>query len=732
MKIFLFILFCFISISLIAEETTRVKRYAILVGANDGGDERAILRYAETDAKMVADVLFDIGGIDPSSSILLLNPDMEALKRSFKKIESIMSQDSDDVRSELIFYYSGHSDEEGLLMREDHYYYQDLKSALTATNADVKIGILDSCSSGAFTQLKGGKHNAPFLIDDSVKTSGHAFITSAAEDEAAQESNRLQASFFTHFLVSALRGAADTSADGKVTLHEAYSYAQSETLARTERTQAGAQHASYDFRLSGSGDVVLTDLRDADSTLILTANDYGRFFIRDSKDNLITEVNKKSGNPVNISVPSSNYTVIKEVDGMYWKQKVNLAYGAKREARISNYSSFVPESNVIRGKSNDYIEYELNVPETTAVFNWSKRDKLRIVKFDFLPISKGRTLEGTQISLANLIADDVYGAQLSIFLNVGGGDFTGIQSSSFFNVIGGNVENYGFQFSSFFNWVSHGSDSLVVQGGGLFNWIGQDTEGFTFQGSSLFNTIGGNAHSFTSQIAGLYNTAGNLPGLQISSLFNKASDVKGLQLTGAINIGNEIKGAQISSIANKADDVYGGQISLVNIADYVYGFQIGLININQDIKGIPIGLINVSLNGMKHLSYHFNTTTDQHYLNYQFGSSYLYHLLYIGLPENPDLFEKFSLGAGGGFHIPLSKIYGELEASVRSNLTNLPGEELKYHSSDVIIGAKVGVPLWDDISIYGGINIEFPEMMDENYVDEFGLSRNTFIIGVRI
>ena len=38
-----------------------------------------------------------------------------------------------------------------------------------------------------------------------------------------------------------------------------YRYAFDETLARTENTQAGPQHPSYDIQLTGAGDLVLTD-----------------------------------------------------------------------------------------------------------------------------------------------------------------------------------------------------------------------------------------------------------------------------------------------------------------------------------------------------------------------------------------------------------------------------------------------------------------------------------------
>ena len=163
-------------------------------------------------------------------------------------------------RTEIVFYYSGHSDETGLLLGADRVSYQEIRTWVEQTGADVRIAVLDSCASGALTRAKGGVHRPPFLVDTSSAARGHAYLTASSENESAQESDRLGAAYFTHYLVSGLRGAADVSHDGRVTLSEAYQYAFTETLARTETSRGGPQHASYDFQLTGKGDLVMTDL----------------------------------------------------------------------------------------------------------------------------------------------------------------------------------------------------------------------------------------------------------------------------------------------------------------------------------------------------------------------------------------------------------------------------------------------------------------------------------------
>ena len=138
---------------------------------------------------------------------------------------------------------------------------------------------------------------------------GHAFLTSSAATEAAQESDRIRASYFTHYLVSGFRGAADLSGDGRVTLNEAYQFAFNETLRRTVDTKGGAQHPSYDINLSGTGDVVMTDVRQTGATLVLGEDLDGRFFIRNAAQELVVELYKPRGRTVELGVEPGAYEV---------------------------------------------------------------------------------------------------------------------------------------------------------------------------------------------------------------------------------------------------------------------------------------------------------------------------------------------------------------------------------------------------------------------------------------
>ncbi len=255
------------------------RRYALLVGANDGGPGRVTLQYAHRDAESMSEVLTQLGGVDLGDRTLLLDPTPQTLDAAMDGLQARI--EVSDSRAEVIFYYSGHSDEEGLLLSGSHYSYSRLREALDALPADVRVAILDSCASGAMIRSKGGQRIAPFLVDESNNVGGFAYITSSAADEVSQEADRIGGSYFTHYLSTGMRGAADLSGDGRVTLDEAYAFAYEETLARTERTQHGPQHANRANHLSGEGNLVLTDLHLTSASLVLDEVLDGRALIRD-------------------------------------------------------------------------------------------------------------------------------------------------------------------------------------------------------------------------------------------------------------------------------------------------------------------------------------------------------------------------------------------------------------------------------------------------------------------
>jgi hypothetical protein len=244
----------------------QVERFAVVVGNNLGSAGDAPLRYAESDAARVAEVLREVGDVKPQDLVLLRGDDAETVRRTLIAVnERIRAQGGQTV---LFVYYSGHADAESLHLGSSRLELAELEQLVRGSAARFRLLVLDACRSGALTRVKGGAPVPPFdvQVSERVPGEGAVFLTSSSASEDSQESDELKGSFFTQALVSGLLGAADTDGDGKVTLREAYAYAYETTLRASSRSWAGTQHPTFQYEFRGQGDLVLTTLQDTKGT----------------------------------------------------------------------------------------------------------------------------------------------------------------------------------------------------------------------------------------------------------------------------------------------------------------------------------------------------------------------------------------------------------------------------------------------------------------------------------
>ncbi len=332
------------------------RRFALLVGANNGGDDRVTLRYAVDDARAVQKVLEEMGGILPDDSRFLAEPSREAFFKEIKSLTEEVKQAKKNFRRvEVIFYYSGHSDEENLFLGKDRVSYKEFKDLITSLGADVRIGILDSCASGALTLPKGVIKKPPFMMDTAYDMKGYAFITSSKATEAAQESGRLKRSFFTHNLISGMRGAADRNQDGRITLSEAYQFAFDGTLNQTEKTMAGPQHPVYHIEMSGTGDVVITEIWKSTAVLVLKEELAGKIYIHNKDNVLVVELQKLAGREISIGLDADRYRIINIDDKTIWEAKVSLSTGKSSYLDPSKFSQADKIPTQLRGSLPSFL-----------------------------------------------------------------------------------------------------------------------------------------------------------------------------------------------------------------------------------------------------------------------------------------------------------------------------------------------------------------------------------------
>lgn len=339
-----------------APEAAARRRFALVVGANDGGRSKQ-LRHAVSDARAFAKVMESLGGVRPVDAIFLQDPDPAELQRGLIALrEKVEGQRATLGQSELVFYYSGHSDESGLWLKGLRFPYSELHRALDAVRPEFSIAVLDSCQSGTFARAKGGTWVAPFLADRATSVHGQATLTSSSATEVSQESDRIGGSFFTHNLISGLRGAADVSRDGRVTLGEAYQFAFNETMARTQNTVAGAQHPAYEMALAGTGDVVLTDLHGTAAVLSLPVAEEGRFFIRDGEGRLVAELNKRAGAPIDLGLEEGTYTVAVVRNKKWSSATIAVRSGKAIPLDPAAFQAAAAEAYAVRGVEGGEVE----------------------------------------------------------------------------------------------------------------------------------------------------------------------------------------------------------------------------------------------------------------------------------------------------------------------------------------------------------------------------------------
>ena len=594
----IFILLVAASFSAASGNSGTINRYVFAISSNYGGEGRPHLRYAEFDAKSFAAVIGEMGGTPKQNIIFVKEPKVSELEKQFDALDSRLKKNAGNGREEVLIYYSGHADENGLRLGNELVAWQKFRKRVDALNADVKIAVIDACGSGAITRAKGGAQVPAFMIDQSSDMKGYAFITSSTQDEASQESDKLKGSFFTHSLVSGLRGAGDLSGDGKVTLSEAYQFAFNETLQKTETTIGGAQHPSRDMSLTGTGDVVMTDLRSTKAGLGLAENLEGRVFIRDEKGELVAELYKKSGRAMSLGLPAGNYSVRLEKPAEYQEAKVVLQEGKIQNLASANFKAVAAEETVSRGEIG------------------GKNFNSRIDSLDHC--GKYRVT----FNAADLEPNPRKGLMLGIFFNKSDDILLGTQVSLIGSVA--KKEMHGAQVS------------------GLFNMEFEKIEGI--------------------QISGIFNYTDTLKGAQLSSGANiaKVSDLqiglgniskKSKVQVGVLNVSENVNVQ--AGLMNVAKETNAPQVSVINFGWKTHGRQFGLINFVGYADKTPIGLLNFVGNGVWNVTGSINEMSATAFA-FHFGTAYFFTSIEMsrelekGFDRYEDIYES-GLGIGTQF-----------------------------------------------------------------------------------
>src|SRR5262249_20449304 len=144
------------------------------------------LGFASTDASRVMRALVTASKVPAKNIVNLKNPSITEIDQAIVNLSKTKSQ-------KFMFYFSGHSDENGLHLKDGSFTKTKFHDLLAKIDARVKIVVLDSCFSGAL-KSKGAQKSKPIeLVQYNVdEPTGSVILTSSSGTELSYESEKLK------------------------------------------------------------------------------------------------------------------------------------------------------------------------------------------------------------------------------------------------------------------------------------------------------------------------------------------------------------------------------------------------------------------------------------------------------------------------------------------------------------------------------------------------------------
>jgi hypothetical protein len=272
------------------------RRIGLFVGANEGNYKQPMLSYAQSDAEAVSKIFSELGGINGDDNILLRPPERAYLDYRLDAIRNELADAKrNGQRTELIFYYAGHSSEGYLNLGMQSYATFDLLKKIQNIEADVRIVILDMCYAGG-----AARGDSPISFD------GCTVLTSTKENEESVEKKGINSTYFTHSLITGLRGAADINGDANVSLKELYDFVSREVKIKTDY-----QNPQFNPKNTGSEETVLTNTALARARFIIDGDVIGRIKIWDNSRKIyVSDLTKENQSSMELAFEFGNYQLI--------------------------------------------------------------------------------------------------------------------------------------------------------------------------------------------------------------------------------------------------------------------------------------------------------------------------------------------------------------------------------------------------------------------------------------
>ncbi len=218
-----------------------MSKIALLIGISKYEAGLASLPNAENDVEAMQRVLLnpEMGDFAPEDVTVLKNPQRQEMEDAIYHLYA--NRHKDDL---VLLYFSGH----GVTDEGGDFYFSTRQTqknqnrlipttAVAATNVHNWMNkcrskrlviILDCCFSGAFAKGLTAKDSGTIDLQQHLGGEGRAILTASTSTQYAFESDHLDLSIYTNYLVEGIeKGAADQDGDGLIAIDELHQYAKS-------------------------------------------------------------------------------------------------------------------------------------------------------------------------------------------------------------------------------------------------------------------------------------------------------------------------------------------------------------------------------------------------------------------------------------------------------------------------------------------------------------------------
>jgi hypothetical protein len=327
-------------------------RLLVAVGDKRGLDAERPLKFADTDAARVRDVMVSMAGVRPENATVLAEPTVAQLYAALDKVKAEAAKRKPDEVT-VIFYFSGHGDREAIHLGDARVAISDLSARLQQIPASLRIVVTDACRA---TRPKGmtAESAFPISLGQLPQATGSVWLNAASDGEAAQESDELQGAIFTHAWLNGLRGAADANGDARVTLDESFAFAHSQTLLRSAKSSGVIQKPEAVVSLKETAPVVLTQTASRLAVLSLPPSRDTHYLVYAAgAKSVLAELWGSGERRTSLAVPPGRYVIHRRVGGSGALATIAIGKGEERPLEGADFRPMSLEALARKGGDID-------------------------------------------------------------------------------------------------------------------------------------------------------------------------------------------------------------------------------------------------------------------------------------------------------------------------------------------------------------------------------------------